>query len=397
MPQTAKERMRGMKAKVVVKTTNECNLECPYCYNRFQPKDDMTHEVIEEFMKKFGHRIHHFLWHGGEATMMGIDFIRDGCDIVKKYNKDMTFTMQTNATLITEDWINLFKEYNIKPGSSYDGIHNEKTRNNTKILKKRIHQIKDAGINIGTIMVYNKDNVGNLIDEYNHLKTMGWSGKFNPVFEVGGTDDQYNLLNSQIESEGLIKFFEYWMHDVRTETNKPYDIGLMGEYLNPLFGSQQRICHRLDSCLGLHLSLKPNGDLYPCGRDWHPKYCYGNVFEMNDFDDIFDSAAFKELEKLEGLIKEDCKHCILRDVCNSGCMAENVVNQADVKKPNQKNCGVYQEVFAWIFEQVKNIDPLDNDLDKKYNPYFIEYLRKEMVIPISKVYEIENKINVGAN
>ena len=106
-----------------------CNLACKYCF--FLDKEmlypgsnfHMSNEVLENFIRQLiaAHRSPQVTvaWQGGEPTLMGIDFYRRAVELQKKYGKPgMTFenTMQTNGTLLDDEWCRFFKENNFLIG-----------------------------------------------------------------------------------------------------------------------------------------------------------------------------------------------------------------------------------------------------------------------------------------
>jgi uncharacterized protein len=88
----------------------------------------MTDEVLENYIKQLieTHRTQEVTvaWQGGEPTLMGLDFFRKAIEYQEKFRKPgMTFenTMQTNGTLLTDEWCEFFKENNYLIGISIDG------------------------------------------------------------------------------------------------------------------------------------------------------------------------------------------------------------------------------------------------------------------------------------
>ena len=111
-----------------------CNLDCSYCF--FLDKEElypgskfrMTDEVLETYIRQLieAHKTPEVTvaWQGGEPTLMGVDFFRKAIAYQEKYRKPgMTFenTLQTNGTLLDDEWCEFFKENNYLIGLSLDG------------------------------------------------------------------------------------------------------------------------------------------------------------------------------------------------------------------------------------------------------------------------------------
>ena len=111
-----------------------CNLDCSYCF--YLHKEDllstrnkwhMSDEVLEEFIKQYineqgSHEIV-FSWQGGEPTLMGLDFYKKVITLEKKYanGKQIENDLQTNGTLLDDEWCEFLKENDYLIGISIDG------------------------------------------------------------------------------------------------------------------------------------------------------------------------------------------------------------------------------------------------------------------------------------
>lgn len=112
---------------VIMRPTESCNLQCRYCYNAVSaPSTTMSaetlHNAIKSVLSYFRKVI--FLWHGGECTLMGIDYLRKALQIQRKYKRDgqtIINEIQTNGTLLNSEWIDFFSENNFYVGVSIDG------------------------------------------------------------------------------------------------------------------------------------------------------------------------------------------------------------------------------------------------------------------------------------
>ena len=130
-------RTYAMLAKPV---SSACNYRCDYCY--YTGKESVLHvgtgkmsdELLEEYIRQSlamhgkNARVE-FAWHGGEPTLAGIDFYRKAVSLQQRYGKgrQIVNTMQTNASLLDDNFCRFFKENRFLIGVSIDGpeeIHN---------------------------------------------------------------------------------------------------------------------------------------------------------------------------------------------------------------------------------------------------------------------------------
>lgn len=126
---------------VVIQPTSLCNLNCRYCYvpgrrDRRIMNDEILETIFERTLSSnlVRDRVQ-FLWHAGEPLLAGKDFYRRAVDFATKHNSrglKVDFTIQTNATLIDDEWCELFNEHKFHIGVSIDGpafLHDRQRQN----------------------------------------------------------------------------------------------------------------------------------------------------------------------------------------------------------------------------------------------------------------------------
>src|SRR5271167_1083359 len=111
-----------------------CNLDCEYCFflskemlypgDRFRMSDQLLDAYIRQLLEAQPEGEVNVAWQGGEPTLMGLDFFKRAIVYVVKYQKPgqrILHTMQTNGTLLNDEWCAFFKEHNFLIGLSVDG------------------------------------------------------------------------------------------------------------------------------------------------------------------------------------------------------------------------------------------------------------------------------------
>ena len=111
-----------------------CNLDCEYCFflskemlypgDRFRMADDLLVTYMRQLLESQRAPEVTVAWQGGEPTMMGLDFFRRVVELAEEYrrpNQKVLHTIQTNATLINDEWAAFFKEHAFLVGVSFDG------------------------------------------------------------------------------------------------------------------------------------------------------------------------------------------------------------------------------------------------------------------------------------
>jgi uncharacterized protein len=111
-----------------------CNLDCKYCFflskemlypgDRFRMSDELLETYLRQLLEAQPLGEVNVAWQGGEPTLMGLDFFRRSIEYVEKYRRpgqSILHTMQTNGTLLNDEWCAFFKEHNFLIGLSMDG------------------------------------------------------------------------------------------------------------------------------------------------------------------------------------------------------------------------------------------------------------------------------------
>lgn len=362
------------RINVLVIPTNYCNMRCVYCFHNEHSCNDecMTYETLERFIMCTQHSYTeiNYIWHGGEPLSMGQKFYEKALDFQQKYskkNQKITNAIQTNLTLLTDDFAKFLIKNNFSFGSSFDGIVNEKTRGmSKKILAGRDLLIKN-GASCGFIQVITNINVTKMIENYNFFKGRNISFSINLYVEDTTRNDKLKLdINDYLSN--IYKLYDLWVYDKQCTIR----ITQFQEIISFILFSNKSTCQYC-SCLGHWISIRPNGDLYPCNRFFPDEYKYGNIYDYSNLESAFNSNGFRKILTDAIERREKCKDCDIYTYCEGGCN-NNAICENGIKNNGGKSCLALKEMYKYIWNSIQKI-LLENN-DEHLNPWLKKVMKK---------------------
>ncbi len=223
-----------------------CNLACEYCYylekGKLYPEVKnhiMSEQLLEKFIKEYLECQTMpqvlFTWHGGETLMRPISFYRKALELQRKYGhrRQIDNCIQTNGTLLNDDWCRFFKENNFLVGVSIDGpqeFHDEYRRNKQGLpsfykVMKGIELLKKHGVEYNAMAVVNDYNVDYPLEFYHFFKEIDCHYiQFTPIVERLGFHQDGTLLTSPEQQDANIKLAPFTV-----------DAGKWGDFLCAVF------------------------------------------------------------------------------------------------------------------------------------------------------------------
>ena len=385
-----------------------CNLACDYCYYLEKKKlypdvknyilsDELLEKFIREYMECQTMQEVLFTWHGGETLMRPISFYKRALELQRKYagGRRIDNCIQTNGTLLTDEWCRFFRENNFLVGISIDGpqeFHDEYRRNRQgqpsfyKVMKG-IDLLKKHGVEYNAMAVVNDYNVDYPHEFYQFFKDMDCHYiQFAPIVErmgrhADGTvlaspeqDEEVQLAPFSVDAEKwgdfLCALFDEW---VQTDVGN-YFIQLFDSTLANWMGVMPGVCSLARTC-GHAGVMEFNGDVYACDHFVFPAYKRGNIrtqtlTEMMYSREQLQFGADKQ-EKLPG----QCKACEFLFACNGECPKNRFLRTADGEPGLNYLCRGYKKFFAHV---APFMDFMKQELQAERPPANImQHVRKE--------------------
>lgn len=342
----------------IIKVTGNCNLRCSYCYvgdksNKFNLSMNNYKKFIDKLYEELKSRKDNkcqIIFHGGEPLIVGKKYIEEA--ILYALNKmrdiELKFSMQSNGYSIDEEWIKLFKKYDVKLGISLDGtkrFHDKYrfTINNRPTFDRTLDNIlklKKEGLTDSVLIVYNDEFYGNEDEILDFLIKNDLSCKINPVIKCGEAKTQQKTY-----SKFLINLFEKYIKSNSTIDIRPLTIILNSILYDKPIGE----CTFSKSCIQDFICLNYDGNIYPCGRFSNiEKFCYGNI---QDNKNLIDSEKLNKLISRKNYNKvKDCIGCKYINICTSGCTMTALVDSDNIYSKTCF-CEEYKQLFHFIYNE----------------------------------------------
>jgi serine-type anaerobic sulfatase-maturating enzyme len=347
-----------------------CNLDCEYCFflskemlypgSRFRMADDLLETYLRQLIEAHARSPEVTVaWQGGEPTMMGLDFFRRSVELAELHrmpHQRIVYTIQTNATLIDDEWAAFFKEAGFLVGVSIDGpreIHDtyrvdKGGKGSFDRVMAGLGHLRGRGVEWNALTTIHAANQDRGREIYRFLRDECGAGfmQFIPIVEratketlpianegwgdgVQGrplyTQEGSLLTDRSISPEGygrfLVDVFEEWVRaDIGEVFVQMFDVALANWH-----GEPPSLCVHSETC-GLALAIEHTGDLYSCDHFVEPAFKLGNVKDKH----MIELVASPQQRRF-GLDKRDtlprfCLECDVRFACHGGCPKDRFVD-----------------------------------------------------------------------
>ena len=329
-----------------------CNLACKYCYylekdklypitQRHQMSDEMLEQFTREYIEAQTMNQVLFTWHGGEPLLRSIDFYRKALSLQQKYagGRRVDNVIQTNGTLLTDEWCEFFAQNHWLVGISIDGPqpdhdHYRLTaagKPSWKKVMQGIKLLKKHGVEWNAMAVVNAYNANHPLEFYRFFKENGCQFlQFTPIVERQTRHEDGRTLASLADkneiplSEAsvtpeqwgyfLCAIFDEW---VRKDVGKIF-VEIFDCTLANWMGISPGICAYSKEC-GHAGVMEHNGDVYSCDHFVFPEYKLGNIRDHSLIDMLYGEQQ-QEFSRLKhSSLPRQCKECDMEFACHGEC------------------------------------------------------------------------------
>lgn len=361
-----------------------CNLACKYCYyleknnlyreqqpdRRFIMTDDTLERFIRMYIQSQTTPQVLFCWHGGESLMRPLSFYKRVVELQKKYaaGRIIDNTIQTNGTLLDDEWCRFFRDNNWLVGVSVDGpqeFHDEYRRNKMgapsfRKVMQGINFLKKHGVEWNALAVVNDFNADYPLEFYRFFKEIECRYiQFTPIVEriLPRKDGRYLASPMDAQDIPLADFsvlpaqwgdflcavFDEW---VRNDVGE-YFVQIFDATLANWIGAQPGVCSMARTC-GHAGVMEYNGDVYSCDHFVFPEYKLGNIRTHTLVE-----MMFSERQQRFGADKRDrlpgqCRQCRYLFACNGECPKNRFATTAAGEPGLNYLCEGYRKYFDHV-------------------------------------------------
>lgn len=350
-----------------------CNLGCKYCFflskknlyplSSFKMSDELLETYTRQYIEAQQIAQATFAWQGGEPTLMGLDFFKRSVQYQQKYRRPKMIiqnTMQTNGTLLDDDWCEFFSKNNFLIGLSLDGpreLHDayrvDKTGKPTfDRVMRAARLLRDYKVDYNILATVHAANADHPLEVYRFLRDKVKANfiQFIPIVERDndtGYQEGDTVTDRSVKADQygrfLISIFDEW---VKRDVGKTY-VQIFDVALAAWAGMPPGICAFSETC-GTAMAMEHNGDMYSCDHFVEPRYLLGNINERH----MAQLAASRKQrkfgrDKLDSL-PEYCRKCEVRFACNGECPKNRFIQTPDGEPGLNYLCAGYREFFRHI-------------------------------------------------
>ena len=346
--------------------TDKCNANCPYCYipSRIRKNGrSMTRKelffILDQaavYFRKLKRKAV-IIFHAAEPLLVK-DIIFEA---IKKYNREFKFGLQTNASLLKKEDVEFLKKFNVGVGISLD-YHSQQINNRLRPLDNKGGNFKAAiqaidwfngyeGLNVITTIT--KLNVAGLpkIVEFLHKRKVACV-LLNPV----RLTQKYSRVLKPDETL-MAKYFIKAVDKAIELSKKSVNRIIIGNFTNTILAIVAPVARRLmcdiSPCGGARcfLTITAKGEMIPCGEFIGLKgFSGGNVFAKTSIQQAMRSKPFKRIRERFVEKIDECKVCVLRNICGAPCPAE--LHSLGNMYQKAVFCEFYKKVINYAFKLI---------------------------------------------
>jgi uncharacterized protein len=384
---------------VLVKPTGAtCNLDCAYCFflskemlypgSRFRMADELLETYIRQLIES--HRANEvtIAWQGGEPTLMGLPFFRRSVEYAEKYRRPgmtIEYTIQTNGTLLDDEWGQFLAANRFLIGISIDGpreLHDlyryDKGGKPTfDRVMRGLDVLKRHKVDWNVLCTLHRNNADRPLEVYRFFRDeLGaqfiqfipivervtpeqatvsanlaepWrSWRDRPLYTQAGDLVTERSITARQYGDFLCAVFDEWVrHDVGRVYVQMFDVALAN-----WVGEPSGLCVHSRTC-GAALAVEHTGDVYSCDHFVEPAYLLGNIRQEHLIELVASDRQLQFGRDKFDRLPRYCRECEVRFACHGGCPKDRFIQTPDGEEGLNYLCEGFKRFFHHIDEAMR--------------------------------------------
>ena len=367
---------------------SRCNMACQYCYYQEKGNALLSEQLLEEFTRQYLEAQTMpqvlFTWHGGEPLLRPLSFYRKALELQRRYGQGLQIDncIQTNGTLLTDEWCEFLRENNFLVGISIDGPehlnilrsyhasshlspHTSPPSSHTSHLSLHtpFHDIMGGigllnkhGVQWNAMATVNAANADHPVEFYRFFRDIGCQFlQFTPVVEKGERIEERRkrredkgerkeeCITPQQWGRFLCAVYDEW---VKRDVGKIF-VQLFDATLANWVGEPPGVCSMAPTC-GHAAVMEADGSVYSCDHFVFPEYRLGNIKEKTLTAMLYGERQLNFGRQKRDALPRQCRECEFLFACNGECPKNRFINDCYGEPGLNYLCEGYRQFFAHV-------------------------------------------------
>lgn len=335
---------------------DRCNLTCDYCYYMGKGSGAVMDDgLLEEFTRQYIEAQTTpqvlFTWHGGEPLLRPLTFYKRALELQRKYaqGRHIDNCLQTNGTLLNDEWCEFLRENRFLVGISIDGpqaLHdaNRHTRrggNSWHDVMRGIGLLQRHGVEWNAMATVNAANVEHPVLFYEFFRQIGCEYlQFTPVVEPDKPDCS---ITAEQWGRFLCSVYDEWVcRDVGRIFVQLFDATLAN-----WCGEPPGVCSMSSIC-GQAAVMEADGSVYPCDHFVRPEYRLGNIRQEPLVGMMYGERQRTFACQKQATLSRQCRECRWLFACHGECPKNRLVSDCYGEPGLNVLCSGYRQFFDHV-------------------------------------------------
>lgn len=335
---------------------DRCNLTCDYCYYMGKGSGAVMDDgLLEEFTRQYIEAQTTpqvlFTWHGGEPLLKPLAFYKRALELQRKYaqGRHIDNCLQTNGTLLNDEWCEFLRENRFLVGISIDGpqaLHdaNRHTRRGGSSwhdVMRGIGLLQRHGVEWNAMATVNAVNVEYPVLFYEFFRQIDCEFlQFTPVVEPGKPDCS---ITAEQWGRFLCSVYDEWVcRDVGRIFVQLFDATLAN-----WCGEPPGVCSMSPIC-GQAAVMEADGSVYPCDHFVRPEYRLGNIRQEPLVGMMYGERQRRFACQKQATLSRQCRECRWLFACHGECPKNRLVSDCYGEPGLNVLCSGYRQFFDHV-------------------------------------------------